>query len=67
MPKVINNYIEQGKAWYYELVSGDIGERFADKYSYVEYFFTHKFKDDLLFIYDADMNVVWDGYDSHTN
>lgn len=51
----------QGKAWYYELVNGELGQRFADKFAYVEYFLTRKHKDDLLYIYDEDMNIVWDG------
>jgi len=51
--------MDQSKTWYYELCSGELGERIADKLSYVEYFLTHKFKDDLLFIYDSELAVVW--------
>lgn len=46
--------------WYYQLASTDkILEREADSYPKIEYFLTHKHKDDLLFIYDSELETVW--------
>lgn len=48
--------------WYYELASENkIFERTADHLQMIVYFLTHKHKDDLLYIANDNMDIVWDG------